>query len=233
MNTNVIVDDFRWYGNETYPAVGSPDGQFWRTKDTSSSGSPTLIGAGGFFTLGLDSTNEVQNICLYGGDILPYAIADLIRVDIWCKLTSSFASACTMSIGLASARHDTPESIAALALFKCVGNNSLVVSTDDGVNDLTDKATGLSLSTTVKRLSMDFATGVQTRLGVTSLGGKGNVLFSADDDRGLLRPVCRDTIFDMSNYSSGLQLFAQVQKSAATSTGTLSIQRIRVERKQN
>jgi hypothetical protein len=35
----------------------------------------------------------------------------------------------------------------------------------------------------------------------------------------------------MSNYAGGLQLYAQVQKTAQAATGTLWIQRIRVRRK--
>jgi hypothetical protein len=42
----------------------------------------------------------------------------------------------------------------------------------------------------------------------------------------VLRRVAAKTTFDLSAYSAGLQPYFQLQKSAATATGTLSIQAV-------
>jgi hypothetical protein len=55
------------------------------------------------------------------------------------------------------------------------------------------------------------------------------VQFFAGNARGVLRRVAMGTSFDMSAYSGNLQLLAQIQKGAGTSTGTLSILAAEVE----
>lgn len=233
MSFETITEDYVFVGKQTPPLAASPDsGLGGFVKAITGAAPPTVSGAAGGMALALTATNEAQNACFYQGDVLAYDIDDLIRVDFWAALTAAFAAANTVSFGLASARNDAPESITALALFKCVGNNNVVVSTDDNVTDLTDKATGDTLSTVLKRFQIDFGSGVHTQAPpALSLGGKANVQFLMDNGRGQLRNVAAGTRFDMSGYSSGLQLFAQIQKTAGVTTGTLTIPRIRVTRR--
>lgn len=201
----------------------------WAKADTSAAGAPTATTTADGLVLSLDATNEAQNLCVYFGDILAYDIDDLIRVSIYAKLTAALDAAVSAAFGMAGARNDTIDSIAQHALFRAIGSNSLVVETDDGTTDKDDIATGLSLSTSLRRHDIDFKTGVQTRQPGLSLGGKANVQFSAENSAGLLRRVAQDTVFDMSAYDGGLQPFFQLQKTAAAATASLTIRRVEIE----
>lgn len=231
MPKKVVKDVFRFLGNMRPAAVASPDGNTWNKKVTAAGGSPTVLAVAGAMELAFDATSEVQNLCLYFGDVLPYDIDDLIAMEFVAKLAAtSLDASITAVMGLGSARHDTPDSVAANAWFRMQGSNSLLLETDDGTTDLDDKATGLTLSTTYRRFRIDFAEGLVTK-GPPSLsvGGKGSVIFSAEDSNGCLRQVGRNTQFDMSAYSSGLQPLFQIQKTAGTATGTLSIKEVSVD----
>ena len=231
MGQEVLIDDFVFVGHATPPLVASPDSGPWRRAIVGAA-PPTVAGAAGGMALSLTATNEAQNACLYMGDVLNYDIDDLIQADFWVQLTAAFAAANTLSFGLASARNNDPEAIAAAALFKCVGNNNVVISTDDAVIDKCDQATGETLVATMKRFTIDFGSGVQT-LAAPSLskGGKANVQFLCDNGRGQLRNLARNVLFDMSNYTGGLQPFAQIQKTAGVTTGAATIARIRIKRR--
>ena len=233
---NTMQKDFVFVGDENPPVVGSPDGSVWRSKTTKTAGTPTVLTDNGFMVLSLDATLEDQVAVLYMGDELPFDLDNLLTLDIWAKLsTASLHAAISCAFGLISAHNDDLDLVAAAAMFRCYGSNAVVCETDDGTNDNDDVASGLNLATTVKRFTIDFASGIKAVVPPPSVGGKGNVLFSADDDRVNLRQVARATRFDMSNYNSGLQLFAQIQKGAASSviaadvSASLSIQRYRVK----
>lgn len=221
---------FHFPGNMRPAAVASPDGCTWNKKVTAAAGSPTVLANAGTLELAFDNTNEVQNLCLYFGDVLTYDIDDLIAMEFLARVTASLDSTITAVMGLASARHDTPDSVAANAWFRLQGSNTLLCESDDGTTDLDDKATGLTLSTTFRRFRIDFAEGLVTKgPPSTSVGGKGSVVFSAEDSNGCLRRVAQNTQFDMSAYSSGLQPLFQIQKTAGTVTGTLGIREVMIE----
>jgi len=228
-----VVRDFDFLFGGTPPDVGSATAEGWVKKITAAAGSPTVSIVNGEAKLSLDSQNEVQNLCLYMADALPFDIDDIQQIDIWARCSASLNAAVSLAFGLGSARNDAIDSIAQHALFRVLGDGEtagpVTVETDDGVNDNDDEATGQTLAATLKRFTIDLASGIKTVAPPgKSVGGKGNVLFSVDDDRGNLQPVARATLFDMSNYASGLQLFAQIQKTAATATGDLYIKRFRV-----
>jgi len=206
----------------------APDWQFYRS---AAAGNPTVSVSGGKLQLALDATEEAQILTAFLGDHLAYDIDDIIRMEMLVSISdSSLDSAITVAMGLASARNDDTDLLAANALFKLAGSNSLVCESDDGTNDNDDKDAAETLSTTIKRLAIDFATGlVSVSPPSLSRGGKGNVLFFADNDNGSLRAVARNTAFDMSNYSAGLQPFFQIQKSSDTGLATLSIQEVTIE----
>lgn len=224
----LLCDDFRFNGKISPALTASVVDGPWAKADTSSAGSPTVASAGGFMDLTLASTSEVENLCLYFGDVLPYDIDDLVQFDVWLKITATLDAAISAAFGLASARNDDIDTLAHAALFRVIGSNSVVVESDDGVNNNDDVATGLSLSTTLKRFSINFKDGIQTVSGGLSTGGKSNVLFYAENDQQLLRPVGRGTRFNMENYSGGLQPYFQLKKTAAAAVATLSIKRVRV-----
>lgn len=183
--------------------------------------------------LTLDATNEVQVACLYQGDILPFAIDDILKIEFIVKLSSAALNAAiTGAIGLASARNSTLNSITNAALFRFAGgtSNSMVIDTRDGTNSQSGIATGQVPGTAYRRLVMDFAGGVKTQAPpLLSKGGKAQVLFYMSDANGYLKRVAQNTNFDMSALSGNLQLFAQIQKTGVAAGGTLSIAEILVE----
>jgi len=95
--------------------------------------------------------------------------------------------------------------------FRLIGSNAILCETDDSVNDKDDVATGVSLSTTYKRFFIDFT------------GGKSNVKFLVDGQR-----VATSTVFDMSNFSTGLQPYIQLQKTASTNTDSVIVDYIEI-----
>ena len=230
---DVMTWDWRPVGLETPPLTASADGNPWTKADTSAAGAPTLAASGGFMKGQLANTDEVENLCLYMGDQLAWDIDDLLTAEFWIKTGAAITTAESLAFGMGAARNDDPDSIAYHAHFRLLATTAVVVETDDGVNNNDDKATGQILSTTVKRFLIDFASGLKTvSPPSTSLGGKGNVLFSMDDARGNLIPVARNVAFDMSNYSSGgLQPYVQLQKTGGTTTPAFYLARVRIRSK--
>jgi hypothetical protein len=234
MTVRTAIDRFRFRGNILIPATASTDAGIW-TSAITGSGPPTVsVVSGGAAALALEATEEVQNACLYMGDVLPYDIDDLIRVEFLAKMSATLGSASSIAFGVGSARNDDPDSITAAAMFRAIGNNSIVCETDDGTNEQDDDATGDTITTSYKRFVIDFASGIKTQSPPSlSLGGKADIhfLMSGAYGSGALRRVCAGTAHSMNAYSGNLQLFAQIQKTSSTNTGTLSILEIDVEYK--
>lgn len=215
--------DFR--GHIAYPATASGVGTPWVKADTSTSGSPTIGGlTGGGVRLLLASTGEIENLCLYFGDVLAFDIDELVSFEIIAKTVATLDSTTSLAFGLTSARNDAIDSITEAAIFRCIGDNSIVVETDDGTNNNDDVATGMSMGTSWQRFKIDFASRNTTQDPPSlSLGRKGNVEFYVGNSLGSLRRVASGTRFDMSNYSGGLQPFIQLQKTSDTNTDNLDI----------
>lgn len=234
MGLETLVDDFRFNGAYAPPLASAADGGPWVTAITKTAGAPTIVAANGKLKSLFTNDSEIQNLCLYFGDNLAYDIDDLISAEFWVDCPASLDSATSIAVGMCSARNNDPDALAANAMFRLLGGNSLIVETDDGTNDTDDKSTGLTLGTTTRKLMIDFATGVKTQAPPSlSVGGKGNVLFAAENDSGLLTPVARNVAFDMSNYSGGLQPFVQIQKTADANVDYVQVKRIRIEYKQS
>jgi len=234
---HVLDREFVFLGDENPPVVGSADGSLWRSY-ISGSGPPTVRTENGFMVLALEATLESQIAELYFGDELSLDIDKIQQVDFYVKLsTATLHASASVAFGLCSARNDDLDLLSAMACFRLLGNNNVLLETDDGTNDNDDVSAGQTLGTSIKRFTIDFASGLKTVVPPPSVGGKSNVLFSADDSRGNLQQVARGTRFDMGNYSSGLQLFARIQKRSASSVvaagvaDKLSIERIRVRYK--
>ncbi len=202
---------------------------------TTIDGSATATMGGGKITLALEATNEAQNVCLYMGDKLPFDIDDIDKVEIWAAVSAALAANESVAFGAISARHDNLNSIAEGIFFRIDGNATptlaVLLESDDGTNDLS-KALNVSIvAATVTKFVLNFRDGLQSRVGVNSLGGKASVQAAIDDARGNLRRVDPGAHMDLSNYSGGLQVFAQIQKSSGTSAKTLAIHRLRVHYK--
>lgn len=196
-------------------------------KDTSSSGTPTYAGAAGGLAMTLASTNEAEVVTLYTEDILPYkidAIEKIIFRDV--TLTASFTG--ILAIGLASAQNDTLDSVTNNVWFRCDGSNSIVCESDDGTNDVDDKATGLSLSTTPVTLEIDFTTEVYS---ASKAGSKGKqAAFFITDGNGVRRRVAESSAFRLDGIAdgTGLQPFVQIQKASGTAVPAVTIAEIEV-----
>lgn len=186
----------------------------WLIVDTSAAGTPTYTKGTSNAILTLASTSEIENVCLAFGDALDFDIDDIQSIEMRVRLGAAFTSGSELVFGLGSARNDTTDSVAANAWFKMVGATSttaVVVETDDGVRDNDDVATGTTLGTTFRRFLIDFT------------GGKSNVQFFIDGNQ-----VARNTTFDMSGYSAGLQPIVQLQKAANTNVDSVRIDYVKV-----
>lgn len=178
--------------------------------DNTGSGSGAVAADG--FQLLLESTSEIQNLCLHFADLLSFDIDKIDHIRFAMKVEpesgDQIDSATTIGVGLGSARNDDLDSITEAALFKITGgSNAVVVETDDGTNDNDDVATGKSV---VDEQWHDFV--------ISFAAGKSDVRFFMDDRR-----VAASTLFDMSNYSGGLQPIFQLQKSADTNIDQVTI----------
>ena len=221
---NALIE-YYFRGEQALAAAGSGAGGPWVKADTSSAGSPTVGGLlGGGLRMLLASNTEVENLCVYHGDVLSFDIDDIVAAEFAVKTVATLDSATSIAFGLCSARNDDPDSLTAHASFRCIGSNAVVVETDDGTNDNDDVATGLTIGTGWKRFRMDFASRNTTMEPPSvSKGRKSNIEFYGSNDNGSLRRVASGTRFDMSNYSSGLQPYFQLQKTSDNNTDNLDI----------
>lgn len=228
-STRTYRYDFR--GHHLIPAAASNAGGPFSKADTSAAGAPTLVGLnGGGVRLGLEATNEVQNLCLYMGDILPFTIGEIIAARIIAKCTAALDSATSIAFGLGSARNDAVASMTARACFKLAGSQAVVVDTDDGTTERLNVATGLTLGNAWSKFEIRFADANVTKdPPAISTGRPSNVQFFGNNSYGSLRRVASGTAFDMSAYTAGLQLFAQIQKTADTNADVLDILEFEVD----
>lgn len=220
-----------FYGAGGPPAAAAPNGTPFCKRDTSASGSPSILGVDdGGWKLLMDSTSEAQIIGFDCNDILPFNIDKLASVEWEAKLAGTPGANVNMVMGMAGAYNATMDSVAQNAWFKLTPSSATVYcESDDGTNDNDDKSTGLTLSTSWRRFKIDFGTGVYTRSAPSaSLGGKANVLFYMGDANGHLTRVATSTQFDMSNYSGGLQPYFQVQKASGTVTDSLFVRGLKL-----
>lgn len=191
----------------------TPGQNGWTIYDDSSSGTPTYLNItedGGAAKLTIASTDEAEIVTLYHNDVLVYDVRQLKHVW-WIAKVANIDAKTTLVMGVGSARNDTADSVATNAWFRMQGSvstSNLLVETDDGTTDKDDIATGKTLSSTYKKLLIDFSYGLA------------DVRFYCDGDR-----VAAGTLFDMSALTAGLnvQPFVQVQKAATSSTGTPSV----------
>lgn len=205
----VFEEDFLGPQTLTTSPAGSDR---WKITDTSANGTPTYTvgSANGVAVLAFDNTSEVQNVCMNFNDVLNFDIDQLIHAEFGVKTVASLNAASSLAFGMSSNRNDAIDSMTAHASFRCIGSNSVVVESDDGTTDKDDVSTGTTLVATFKHFVIDFQ-------------NKSDVKFSINGAR-----VAASTTFDMSAHTTGLQPYVQLQKTAATTTDSVSIDYIRV-----
>lgn len=200
----------------------TPAGEFgWTIADTSAVGAPTAVcvtADGGRADLTLAATSELENLCLFQNDVLPFDLAkiDYVAFDL---SVAGVDAVTTIGVGLGSARNDALDSVAINALFRIEGSVDLanvVVETDDGVTDKDDKATGKTLGSTPKRCRIDLTNGLS------------DVRFFIDGDR-----VAAGETFSLAGITAGqnVQLMAQVQKASGTGVPSLKISKVDIQYK--
>jgi len=191
----------------------TPGHNGWTIKDNSSSGAPTYLGItedGGGAKLTMAATSEEEVLTLYQNDVLPMDLAKLQYVEAVVKV-AGIDAVTDVVVGVGSAQNDTEDSVAVNAWLKIDGSvstSALVAETDDGTTDNDDVATGATLGSTYKRLTIDFTAGLT------------DVRFFVDGER-----VAAGTTFDMSAISSGqnVQPFIQIHKASGTGVGSITI----------
>lgn len=191
----------------------TPGQNGWTIADTSAAGTPTYLCVtedGGAATLTLANTNEVENVCLFFNDVLPWDLASLQYVKFVARVSGIDANT-TLVFGVGSARNDTADNVAVSAWFRMEGSantSAVVVETDDNTNTWDDVATGQTLSSTYKTFMIDFSRGLA------------DVRFFIEGE-----PVATGTTFNMSAVSSGqnVQPMIQIQKASGTGTPAVTI----------
>jgi hypothetical protein len=198
------VDRYDFFGHGSFTATQADNGPL-RIADTSVAGTPTYVfvdgSSSGELAVDMDTQAEVQNVCVYQGNILQYDIDKITEVSFRVKMNQAAMDATSMfAIGLTGDRNDDIDLVAQAAIFRVVGaddTTAVVVETDDGTNEQNDVATGKTLINVYKDLKISFATGTN------------DVRFFIDG-----APVATSTTFDMSAYTASLQLFMQIQKTS-------------------
>ena len=228
MSKERVTRTFDFLGNPLIQVTASNDGGLWNKTIVKTSGAPTVAVASGKAKLLLTNNDEAQTAVLHWGDNLGLDIDQINSVDIYAKIGITLAATEDVIFGVAAAHNATANSVAAHAWFRALAADAIVCQTDDGTNDESESA-GISMSTTIRRYRIDFKTGIKSNVGIASVGGKASVLFSGENASNLLRPVARSQQYDMSNYSSGFQLYARVDKTGGTGVPYLEIERFVVD----
>ena len=210
----VFEDDF--FGARTFTATQA-DNAGWLIADTSAAGAPTYAlvdgSASGEIALDMAADVEVENLCLYMGDILQHDIDNIKRMEIWIKQNqATIDSTTTLTFGLAGDRNDAPDSVAQSAFFALQGANTITVECDDGTNETAATATGKSLTNAYQVMEISF-----------NDGGKSDIRFFVDG-----QPVAQGTTFSMAAYGGSLQPFFQIQKTSDANTDGMTIDYVKV-----
>lgn len=196
----------------------TPGQNGWTIKDTSSAGAPTYViqnGRGAVLTMAADSEAEI--LTLYQNNILPFTLADLQWYEFVAKV-SGIDAATTLVMGLASAQHDTSDTVTTNAWFRMEGSAStslVVVETDDNTTNTDDVATGVTLSSTYKKFRIDFAHGYTSPR------------FFIDG----VQVATTSTALTLAGAAStvAVQPYFQLQKASGTGVGALTVGCVRAK----
>jgi hypothetical protein len=220
--TGRFFDDF--HGPCIIPATASQLGSSpWCKADTSNAGAPTLQGAGAgeHAVKGLLAADvEVENLCLYWGDVLSLPAARLKSFAFRAKITTALDDASDIVVmGLGSARADDPDAVASNLWFRVEANMNLLVEGDDTATDDDDNDTGIDMVTAVyKEFVIDFANGLS------------DIRFHASDANGKLTRVLPKTTFAFPTLATAnLQPIFQISKAANADTHSFSVDCVEIE----
>ena len=210
------IQDFIFYeddfiGGSTFGTAAQ--GHAWvRTVATNG----TVVGlsntAGGAIRFATGAIDETSRVDIAHGDILGFAAKDLDSVEARVRTVAAVGANVSFGFGIQSARNNDLSATTTHAQFRLIGNNNIVVETDDDVRDISNVATGATLGTAFKRFVIDFS------------GGLANVKFYVDGQR-----VASSQVFNMSAAADKfLQPFFLLQKAGSTQSNTADLDYIRV-----
>jgi hypothetical protein len=201
------ADDF--FGTQLIPTSATA-GTVWKSTVTGAAPPTTAVAStenGGAIVHTLTSADQIQILTTDHSDVRNFELQKLISAEFRVKCSAAFNAAVSLGFGVQTARNNDLDATATHAQFRLIGNNNVVVETDDTVNDIDDVATGTTLAAVYKRFFIDFS------------GGLADVKFYIDGKR-----VAAATKFDMSNAGSAhVQPYLQLQKSQATATATATL----------
>ena len=231
MSRNTDIIRYRFRGSQAPPAVANRMGDFCSL--LVGAGGPTVLAvSGGPMQLLLDNDNQVQSACLYQGNILPFDINDLIRVEFMVRQSVALTADDQFVIGLGGAQNADPTLVTQAAMFRMTANANVLIDTRDGTNTVAGAATGQTLAAVYRRLVIDFASGNLTQSPPGgSVGGLGDVRFYMSNLNGSLRRVAQGQRFRMDAFGGNLQIIAQLQKTQGVSVAAAQILGIDVEYK--
>lgn len=206
----------RFHRSLTLTTTPSGDKFGWTKKITESTAQTTFATTSAGLVVTLGAANESKVATVYQNDILSFLMTKLLRVNFTVKVSGIDANT-TLVFGVASGQADTVDNVTRNAWFKIDGSAStsaVVVETDDNVTDNDDKSTGKTLSTTLKKCTIDFTK------------GSSDIRFFVDGD-----PVATAQTFSMASLAStdGCQLFVQLQKASGTGTASVTIRDVSYE----
>ena len=150
-------------------------------QDTSAAGAPTINyvsnASGGAFRIQLATTNEVEAVTLYSGDLKPLNISKGVffetRVTITPDVTGAggtLAAGDKIVLGLASNRNATLDNITTNAWFLIKAGTGIYVETDDNTTDNDDIDSGTTwTSGTAFTLRVEIGTDLYARFYVNGV----------------------------------------------------------------
>jgi len=209
----VYFDDFFGFNRVALDA--------WKATVTGTvTASAQASGSGGVFRMCCANTSEVENICLDHGNVLGFDIAKGVIFEARVKFVAIPAAAGSIvSIGLASARNDTPGTITELALFQLNANGDLQAETDDGTKDINAADTGVDV---VNNDWLVLKIDTRNQAAVKFFVNGTDVTAAALTD-------ATETAFTMAAASTGLvQPYFQVQKTANAGTPEILVDWVKI-----
>ncbi len=227
--TNMVQYCFRGAG---VPPVAADSGPFVRDVDAGG----TVTANQGAIRLQIPAAAGASRATVFQADSLPFDISDIIRVEMLVKSDIDLANNpnTILAIGLCHNFDATLDNMIGV-YFRSEGDNKLLVESNDGVRNIDDIETGFDIQPEFQRLAIDFARGTNTQsFPSVSTGGVSDIRFFAGNATGALRDIrTGGTRFDLSAHAGGLQLFAQIEKTAGADVGSLWIRDICVTVKDN
>jgi hypothetical protein len=150
----VFEDDF--LGTSLDKVIASTNANArWKTVETSINLAPAYVddATNGIVQITCDADDVTLIGALYHGDNLQFSLKNGLMMEFRAELpvlpTTADSTLTTVVMGLASAHHATPDSVATNVWFRAEGSGALLWESDDGNTDDNDNATSVTASTAV------------------------------------------------------------------------------------